>query len=309
MSNKQNRFWIFTLNNPKSLLDFDLWKNVRFATYQMEVGENGTPHFQGYVEFTRTTRLAAIKKLPGGKRMHLETRRGTQDEAIAYANKEETRVDGPWSFGEKSGGSGSRSDLLAVKKSIDEGMRGKDLWDSHFVAMVRYHKSFDLYRTISVRPGHRQILVSCYGGPTGVGKTLSATLAYPDAFMLSSTMSGWWDGYSGQETVIIDDFYGWIKFHEMLRILDVYPVQVNCKGSTQQLLARRIIITSNLPCDLWYKKAGLYWNSLLRRINNFIWFESFDLAPIKCSWVEFRGKFTEMLQRIGYSHGEKILEE
>jgi len=42
------RFWLFTLNNPEGLLDFDDFQGkVRYCIYSEEVGESGTSHFQG----------------------------------------------------------------------------------------------------------------------------------------------------------------------------------------------------------------------------------------------------------------------
>ncbi len=88
----------FTLNNPSDPIPFDVEK-MEYLVYQREVGVNGTPHFQGYCEFKTKKRLAAVKELLGN-RCHIERRFGTQEQAIRYAKKEDTRVAGPWEFGE-----------------------------------------------------------------------------------------------------------------------------------------------------------------------------------------------------------------
>lgn len=98
--------FVFTLNNPVIPADHDLLKELVqsgkavFITYQLEAGKEGTPHFQGYVEWTTKKSFAACKKLLTA-RAHIEARMGTQDQAIAYANKLDTRVEGPWTYGEK----------------------------------------------------------------------------------------------------------------------------------------------------------------------------------------------------------------
>lgn len=67
---------MFTLNNPTDPVPFDVIK-MGYLVYQKEVGENGTPHFQGYCEFKTKKRLAAVKELLG-QRCHIDPRRGTQ---------------------------------------------------------------------------------------------------------------------------------------------------------------------------------------------------------------------------------------
>jgi len=40
-------------------------------------------------------------------------------------------------------------------------------------------------------------------GPTGTGKSRTVRKKYPDAFIKSNDI--WWDGYSGEATVIIEE--------------------------------------------------------------------------------------------------------
>lgn len=97
--------WIYTWNNPdielgmvfpKSLVDSG---DAVFCIHQLEKGESGTIHYQGYVEFEKKKTLAAVKKvLPEA---HWEPRMGSQEEAIRYVTKEETRLSEPISAGER----------------------------------------------------------------------------------------------------------------------------------------------------------------------------------------------------------------
>lgn len=85
--------YCFTLNNPRG--DIQLHDSVGYMVYQHEIGENGTLHYQGYLEFKDRTRITGIKKLGYPyDAMHLEVRKGTQAQAIAYCTKEDTRVAG-----------------------------------------------------------------------------------------------------------------------------------------------------------------------------------------------------------------------
>ena len=114
-----SRRWCFTLNNPERD-DLVFPDNVRYAVWQRESGEQGTEHLQGYFELAKPQRLSWCKNVI--PRAHFEIARGTRDQARDYCRKSDTRVAGPFEFGEwKNGGQGSRTDLNAVKALIDDG--------------------------------------------------------------------------------------------------------------------------------------------------------------------------------------------
>lgn len=64
--------------------------------------------------------------------------------------------------------------------------------------------------------------------------------------------TGWWDGYEGQQVVIIDEFYGWLGYDFILRLTDRYPLLVETKGGTVQFVSRVVIFTSNSHPRDWY---------------------------------------------------------
>jgi len=133
--------WVFTLNNPTDADKPDTWVTSGAATYvvwQMEVGANGTPHYQGYVELTKRSRLSALKKL--APLAHWELRKGTQQQAIDYCKKEDTRSGGPWEAGAPAvKQQGKRTDLeLACEAARDLGIR--EVREQHPTAYVKYYK-------------------------------------------------------------------------------------------------------------------------------------------------------------------------
>lgn len=90
MNRSQSRKYCFTRNNPDAehyaLLEL-LGPNVTYLCYQDEVGENGTPHIQGFVYFPTNKRFNAVQLLlPAGS--HIEAARGTAEQAAAYCRKE-----------------------------------------------------------------------------------------------------------------------------------------------------------------------------------------------------------------------------
>lgn len=94
--------------------------------------------------------------------------------------------------------------------------------------------------------------IICYWGPTGAGKSRRAWReagldAYP-----KDPRTKFWDGYRGQEHVVIDEFRGGIDIGHLLRWCDRYPVIVEIKGAATTLKAKKIWLTSNIPPEQWY---------------------------------------------------------
>jgi len=74
---------VFTLNNPTEAEEEALKSSsLKFVIYQHEIGEQGTPHLQGYAVFNTAQRLPGAKRILGSDRYHLERRRGTADQAL-----------------------------------------------------------------------------------------------------------------------------------------------------------------------------------------------------------------------------------
>ncbi len=125
--------WIGTYNNPHIPADefIELWHTkagAAFATGQVEKGEEGTPHIQFFLHFPKQVRLSALKK--NCAKSHFEPVK-KDNGAAEYCNKEETRIEGPWSFGvrparlNKAGDKARRNkDILehGVIKAVDEGL-------------------------------------------------------------------------------------------------------------------------------------------------------------------------------------------
>jgi len=148
--------------------------------------------------------------------------------------KEDTRVEGPWTYGEEPQ-QGKRVDLEAVKRDLDDGARDEELAEKHFSAWLRYRQAFKEYRLLKQSKRSWPTTVSVYWGASGTGKTRRAEWEArsraeheDDIYWLNNTGGNtlWWDGYTGQSVVVIDDFYGWVKYSDMLRVIDRYPYAV-----------------------------------------------------------------------------------
>lgn len=75
---------------------------VKYLVWQLERCPNTQRlHWQGYLELEGVMRMNAVKQLnPLFAAAHFERRAGSQDEAIAYCKKPESRVAGPWEIGQ-----------------------------------------------------------------------------------------------------------------------------------------------------------------------------------------------------------------
>lgn len=274
-----SRSFCFTLNNPTSTsLDFAQYPFVEYAIWQLEIGKEGTEHLQGYIEMSKSCRWSVFKNILQGA--HFEKRRGTRDQARSYCKKEDTRKEGPWEYGvwsEKS--QGKRNDLEEVKRKIDSGASEMDIAEEHFNEWAKYYKAFREYKKIKTAQRNWPMEVELIYGPPGVGKSKLAMEENPKAYW-KAPQSKWFDGYEGEEVVILDDFRHDFTWTVLLRLLDRYPMLVECKGGHLQFVAKKIVITTNLLPTQWYDYSKFPWEALQRRITKWI----YQTKTSKKSW-------------------------
>lgn len=274
------RNWCFTVNN---YTDEDLTKIATlcendlfvYVTFGIEVGDSGTPHLQGYLELKNSITLTSLKRHMGLSSCHLESRRGTQDQAIAYCHK-----DGHFfEYGTKkvSAVSSSKKQKNSLLPLLDvlktEGVGGLSNHPDCSFTILKHAKEY-LVANEKGRDPINPVTVKWYYGPTGTGKTRRA---YHEAtksgtVYIKSSSGKWFDGYDGEANVIFDDFRDtWFEYSYLLKLLDRYPVRVECKGSSRQFVASTIYVTSPFHPKNLYK--GLQdrdvdsINQLLRRIS------------------------------------------
>ena len=82
--------------------------------------------------------------------------------------------------------------------------------------------------------------------------------------------SKWWQGYDGEETIIIDEFRCDMKYGFLLKLFDSKPLKLQIKHSYGQFRSKRIVITTNIPPHKWYqKKTDEEIQPLRRRLREF----------------------------------------
>lgn len=221
----------------------------------------GFEHWQVIAYFKSRIRLATVKSI-FGQSVHAEPTRS--DAAEAYVWKDETAVVGTrFSFGTKPRSRCNDKDWASIKSAAQHG-RLDD------IPPDVYCRNYNTLKRIAVdhmAPVAIERTIVVYWGTTGVGKSRLAweqagLQAYP-----KDPRSKFWDGYSNQPNVVIDEFRGGIDISHILRWFDRYPVIVEVKGSSTVLSANKIWITSNLHPRLWYPDIdGLTFDALMRRL-------------------------------------------
>lgn len=80
--------WCFTLNNyskeEEDSLRLICSNSSKYFIWGYEIGEEGTPHLQGYIEFKKKCRPISVIK---NKRVHWEKCKGTKDDNFNYCSK------------------------------------------------------------------------------------------------------------------------------------------------------------------------------------------------------------------------------
>lgn len=242
------RRWCFTLNNYKDADEVTIgsW-DTKYTVFGREISKSGTPHLQGFCIFKKVYRLSGVKKLH--HQIHWEQAKGTSTEASMYCKKDGNFYESGLLVEERA-----RSDLLSVKRKIDEGVSMKNIADEHFGLYIQYGRGLRSYALMAQpKYQHSDVRGIWIWGPPGSGKSRSVRDKYGDSLYLKS-QNKWFDGYEGEETILIDDLdKGGVFLSHHLKIWsDRYACTGETKGGTVNLRHKRFVVTSNYhPMDLW----------------------------------------------------------
>lgn len=271
------RRWCFTLNNysEKEVNDIKDWLTVH-ADYHIvsyEVGDEGTPHLQGYFRLKNTAVSSALHKKPGFKRSSLFICKGTEEQNIVYCSK-----GGPQALCSTSGipqaGQGSRTDLKEAAAQVRDGGHKaiKKIAIEKPDMIVKYGRGFkELLEVLDVgRMLDQAPEAIWYYGESGSGKSCAAyELAKAKCDELSaeqveldSGLFPFCDGYRDEEVIILNDFrqknhHGQdIQLDLMLKMVDRFPFRMNIKGSSRQLKGKVFIFTNTQHPSHFFTQGG-----------------------------------------------------
>lgn len=240
---------MWTLNNwDTSEEEYLISLPCKYMSFGYEVGAQGTPHLQGFTSFDSAKTLSAvIKSLP--KRVANVQVVVHTEEAIAYTQKEGAYHEHgvkPLTQSEKG------------SKEIDRWESARTLCKTGRMEEVPADIYMRCYRTCKeIAKDHMPDVDSVTTlegewiyGPSGCGKTRGVLERYPKAYL--KTANKWWDGYNGEETVLIDDLDENHKclMHHLKIWGDHKPFLAETKGGMIKIRPKRIICTSNHPIEI-----------------------------------------------------------
>jgi len=286
-SRSYSKYWCFTSFRDERP-NFN--GEVAYGVCQQELSPTtGRLHWQGYLEFTTKKRLHLVQQAIGDSTAHCELRKGSRSQAIAYCKKQETRVEGtePYEHGDCPTSDENKSQLQQVATRIQSGASYGQLCSEYPTAIIRYDKGLRALITQRDRNqpmSYRSVRVLVLTGPPGCGKTKWAfqyistfysAIAYHKTYTEGS--ASWWDGYDGQQCILIDDFEGTAPIEELLQLLGGYGHnrEYATKGGFTRLDGMEtVIFTSNTEPNLWYQHKRhmprAKTDALLRRITEHI---------------------------------------
>lgn len=266
-SSPQSTRWCFTLNNPP-----DQWwqnstrclndstvaaKGIKYFVAGREVAPTtATPHAQGFVIFVSPKRRTAVLSLLDISGAHLEPARGTSVQAADYCKKDGTFLE-----------CGS-----LPKERAEAGQRERLRWDEALVNAQEgnfelIHPQIQIMQYQNLRRiaiDHSPLVPTLtwaatqqpnqwYWGGSGKGKSRMARNTFPDAY--PKMCNKWWDHYTGQPFVLIDDFdkSHSVLGHHLKIWADRYPFIAEVKGLvTKNVRPHVIIVTSQYAMeDIW----------------------------------------------------------
>lgn len=144
---KSQRAYCFTTFKQEPIYNQD---SIRYLVYQQEkCPSSGKLHWQGYAEFYSKITINTAKEFLGDNTAHLEKRHGTREEARDYCKKSETRINGPFEFGDwNKGGQGSRCDLHKLVEKLENGVSDYELLKTEPDTVERYRTFIKHSRSI-----------------------------------------------------------------------------------------------------------------------------------------------------------------
>jgi len=274
-TNRKSRHTLFVINNwdkadMDSLITYAESDEPRYICWSEEVGEQGTPHIQGYVAWTSPRSLRKFKSQISYRLHYGDSNGNTNGTAqqnrnycLGMVEKKGFKANPTFvEYGEIPT-QGERTDWKEAVSHLQTGTPVSDVVVSqpHLLPTIR---ALERFQQLSNKPLNRPVEVYVLVGKPGTGKSRWAYDNYPELY--SKPDGHWYDGYTGQKTLLLDDYYGDIPYSQLLKVCDRYPLQVPVKGGFIYAQWTTVIITSNRMPDRWY--PGLDISAFERRITN-----------------------------------------
>lgn len=216
---------------------------------------SGTVHLQGYVYFKNGRTVVSVRKALAGA--HIEVAKGSAEQNRVYCCKGgDFEESGEIPANDRPS---QLADARAVRAAKNKQMLELDLSELVASGILAVSQVPLIKRARLILEGetdaycHDDVRGVWYFGAPRTGKSRFAYHENPMAFRKSQNK--WWDGYSGEEVVILDDLDTDALGHYLKIWTDRYPARGETKNGHTQLRHKKFIVTSNYIPEELFKDA------------------------------------------------------
>jgi len=127
---------------------------------------------------------------------------------------------------------------------IKEGKSVQTIAEECSETFIKFGRGIRDLKLILEKPyDHDDVRGTWYYGPPGSGKSYRARTENPNAYL--KAQNKWFDGYAGEEAIILDDLDHNALGHHLKIWADRYACTGETKGGTIHLRHKKFVITSN----------------------------------------------------------------
>lgn len=282
--NKTTKYFAFTLNNYTDenvsiIKKFAKSDYVYHLIFGFEIAPTtGTKHLQGAFSTKTKSRVSTVKNLIGIQQLHIEPTRKVYEANINYCKKSENYWEFPGDFIRKN--KEIKKSKQTFKEAVELAKEGKFdqidaekmvKYDVKFKKIYAENREFDcLYLDNRFGNFFKEFFIFMHGS-TGTGKSYRVNdiiytlrswwkdycsdnnIKYRELGVYRKNSSKWWDGYLGEEIVVIEELQPqWcaISGNKLKVWLDQYVFSGEVKGGTiEKLRPKWFILTSNYTLE------------------------------------------------------------
>lgn len=320
MKDTQSRKWQITLNfKSKKQIDHAAIKKelseikpIQYYCMADEIGlQEKTPHTHIFIACSSPVRFSTIKRhFPNG---HLEQVRASCEENKSYIGKSgdkwqndpksDTSIKGTFEeWGEMPvERQGARSDLDFLYQLVKDGKSNFEILaenSDYLLRLTDIERVRQTVRAEEFRAKFREMQVTYLWGRTGAGKTrfIMEREGYAAVYRVTEYEHPF-DGYAGQETLVLDEYRSQLKISELLNLLDGYPLELRCRYSNKTACFTTVYIISNLALFAQYPviqyEQPETWQALLRRIHRIVEYKPKEGIFEQVTFGDGKGVFNE----------------
>ena len=192
---------------------------------------------------------------------YIEPRRYSAASCVTYVSKKETRQAGPFIHGDfdMHEDQGKRTDLEELRDAVVRGASVNEILNDPELSLKAARFMPWLEKMVGARQAarfsqeDREVTVHYLWGKPGLGKTRSVLDGDRSQIFRVTNYEHPFDDYSGQSTLVLDEFAGQLPFQLLLNVLDRYPCKLPCRFHDTWAGWTTVWIISNKPLERQYQ--------------------------------------------------------